>query len=221
MSRLALFDMDRTLLSKETASLYVRYQREVGEATTRDLLRTLAWVAQYTIGTLDMNKVARKALKTLEGTSELAMASRCDDWFRRRVERYITDGGRLAVRAHRALGDVCAIVTGASVYIARPLARVLGVQHVVSTVFEVDDQDRFTGRPVEPLCFGEGKLERARLFAESVGIPLREATFYTDSISDLPLLEHVGEPVAVNPDARLKRIARARSWRIESWTTDH
>lgn len=221
MARLALFDMDRTLLSKETASLYVRYQREVGEATTRDLLRTLSWVAQYTIGTLDMNKVARKALKTLEGTSELAMASRCDDWFHRRVERYITDGGRLAVRAHRERGDVCAIVTGASVYVSRPLARVLEVPYVVSTVFEVDAEDRFTGRAAPPLCFGEGKRERAQQLALSLGMSLRDATFYTDSISDLPLLESVGEPVAVNPDARLERVARARGWRIERWTTDH
>jgi HAD superfamily hydrolase (TIGR01490 family) len=215
--RLAMFDMDRTLLEKETASLYVRYQREIGEATTVDLLRTLGWVARYTIGTLDMNKVAREVLLTLEGMPEIVMTTRCDDWFRRSVERYVTDGGRRAVKAHRERGDVCAIVTGASAYVSRPLARLLDIPHVVSSVFEMDDQAVFTGRPVDPLCFGEGKLERARALADGLGLSLADAVFYTDSVSDLPLLEHVGEPVAVNPDARLRRIAQARGWRIEAW----
>jgi HAD superfamily hydrolase (TIGR01490 family) len=215
--RLALFDMDRTLLSRETASMYVRYQREIGEASTRDLIRTLGWVAQYTVGTLDMQKVAARALRSLEGVPEIVVAARCDDWFRHSVERYVTDGGRLAVAAHLAAGDVCAIVTGASVYASRPLARLLDIPHVVSSVFEVDERSVFTGRPELPLCFGEGKLERAERFAREVGLPLETAVFYTDSHSDLPLLERVDEPVAVNPDPRLARIAGIRGWRTERW----
>ncbi|NUP07343.1 MAG: HAD family hydrolase [Polyangiaceae bacterium] len=220
MPHLAMFDMDRTLLEKETASLYVRYQREIGEASTMDLLRTLGWVAQYTIGTLDMPKVAERALRTLRGVPEIVVAARCDDWFRRSVEKYVTDGGRRAVKSHRERGDVCAIVTGASAYASRPLARLLGIPHVVSTVFEVDDDAIFTGRAVPPLCFGEGKLERASTFAAERGLSLDEATFYTDSLSDLPLLERVGEPVVVNPDPRLRRLAKSRRWRIETWYAD-
>lgn len=197
--------------------MYVRYQRQIGEATTGDLLRTLGWVAQYTIGTLDMQRVAARALKGLAGVPEIVVSARCDDWFRHSVERYVTDGGRLAVRAHLRAGDVCAIVTGASFYASRPLARLLNIPHVVSTVFEVDERAVFTGRPVEPLCFGAGKLERAERFAAQAGLPLEDAVFYTDSHSDLPLLERVAEPVAVNPDPRLSRIARARGWRIERW----
>ncbi|MBK6513155.1 MAG: HAD family hydrolase [Polyangiaceae bacterium] len=217
MTRLALFDMDRTLLEVETASLYVRYQRQIGEATLVDLLRTLGWVAQYTFGTLDMAKVAQKALRSLAGVPEIVVAARCDDWFRRVVERHLTDGGRLAVRAHQERGHTCAIVTGASAYASRPLARLLGVPHVVSTVFEVDADHRFTGRAVMPLCLGEGKLARAERLAEELSLSLDDAVFYTDSISDLPLLERVAEPVAVNPDPRLGRLARARGWRVETW----
>ena len=66
------------------------------------------------------------------------MAARCDDWFSRYVEKHITDGGRAAVRRHREAGDLCAIVTGASPYASRPLARRLGIDHVVSTVFETE-----------------------------------------------------------------------------------
>jgi HAD superfamily hydrolase (TIGR01490 family) len=217
VTRAALFDMDRTLVRKETASLYVRYQREIGEATAGDLARTLFWVFQYTFGILDAARVAEKVLWTIRGVPETVLAARCDDWFSRYVERHITDGGREAVRRHLSRGDLVAIVTGASPYASRPLARRLDIPHVVSTVFEVDEQRRFTGRPEPPLCLGEGKLERTRRFAAAQGFALQDATFYTDSISDLPLLDAVGVPVAVNPDPRLRRLAQRRGWRIETW----
>jgi HAD superfamily hydrolase (TIGR01490 family) len=217
MKGAALFDMDRTLVRKETASLYVRYQRELGEATLADLAKTLVWVAQYTMGVLDAPRVAEKVMLTLRGVPETVLAARCDDWFRLYVEPHITDGGREAVRRHQAAGDLCAIVTGTSPYASRPLARRLKIEHVVSTVFEVDERGCFTGRPVQPICLGEGKVTRARALAEAHGFRLEDATFYSDSISDLPLLERVGEPVAVNPDPRLRRVAERRGWRIERW----
>lgn len=217
MRRAALFDMDRTLLRKETASLYMRFQRDRGEASLADLAKTAYWVGQYTLGLLDAPRVAEKVLLQLKGTSETVLAARHDDWFRLYVEPHITDGGRVAVRQHREAGDFCAIVTGASPYASWPLARRLGIPHVVSTVFEVDERGRFTGRAVQPLCIGEGKLTRARALAELHGFRLEDATFYSDSITDLPLMELVGVPVAVNPDPRLKRVAERRGWRIERW----
>jgi HAD superfamily hydrolase (TIGR01490 family) len=215
--RAALFDMDRTLLRKETATLYVRYQIDTGQASWTDMLRTMVWITQYTLGILDFERVAETVLRQLRGMPETVLAARCDDWFSQRVEQHITDGGREAVARHRAAGDVCAIVTGASPYASAPLARRLGIEHVVSTVFELDDERRFTGRPSLPLCIGDGKVTRAERLAEACGFRLEEAVFYTDSVSDLPLLERVAEPVAVNPDPRLKRIASQRGWRIERW----
>ncbi len=217
MPRAALFDMDRTLLSKETASLYVRYQRRIGEASLRDLVRTLGWVAQYTLGVLDHQAVASRALRSLKGMPESQMVARCDDWFFRDIEHLITPGGRLAVAHHLAVGDTCAIVTGSSLYASRPLARRLRIPHVVASAFELDEEGRFTGRPALPLCIGVGKLERAIAFADAQGVRLEDAIFYTDSITDLPLLERVGEPVVINPDPRLLRVARRRGWRIERW----
>ena len=215
--RAALFDMDRTLLRKETASLYVRYQVAIGEAALRDLAKTLYWVGKYTFGLLDAEKVAAAALLDLAGTSETAMAARCDDWFRGWVEPHITDGGRRAVRRHQEAGDLCAIVTGASPYAAWPLARRLGIEHVVSSVFEVDERGLFTGRPERPLAFGAGKVVRAERLAARLGFRLEDAIFYSDSVSDLPLLERVAVPVAVSPDPRLRRVALERGWRIEIW----
>lgn len=215
--RAALFDMDRTLVRKETASLYVRYQRTIGEARRRDLLRVLWWVGQYTLGVVDAPVVAALAAKELAGTPELVLAARCDDWFRRFVEPHVCDLGRRAVERHRERGELLAIVTGASPYAARPLARRLGIPHVVASELEVDAEGRFTGRFEDPLCYGAGKIVRAQRLAEELGFALEESTFYSDSYTDLPLLEHVREPVVVNPDLRLARVARRRGWRVETW----
>lgn len=215
--RAALFDMDRTLVRKETASLYVRYQRSIGEATRADALRVLYWVAQYTVGIIDAPEIAARALTSLAGTPEVQLTARCDDWFRRYVEPHVCDEGRRAVERHRAQGDILAIVTGASAYTARPLARRLEIPHVVATELEVDDGGRFTGKFVAPLCLGAGKVERARSLAQTLGFDLEEATFYSDSYTDLPLLELVKHPVVINPDPRLARVARKRRWRVERW----
>lgn len=215
--RAALFDMDRTLVRRETGTLYVRYQHAIGEATRRDLLRALYWVTQYTMGIIDAPVVAARVLETLKGIPETTMSSRCDDWFRRYVETHVCDLGRRAVELHRERGDLLAIVTGASPYAARPLARRLGIPHVVASELEVDEGGIFTGRFVPPLCYGDGKIVRTKRLAEEHGFALEEATFYSDSFTDLPLLEAVAEPVIVNPDPRLGRIAKKRGWRIETW----
>ena len=217
MSRPALFDMDRTLVRRETASLYIRYQRELGEATLKDTLRVGVWVLQYTLGVIDAVSVAERALAQFEGMSEEILAMRCEGWFKRYVEVHVSDRARTVVAEHLAQGDLCAIVTGASPYAARPLARSLAIPHVVASELEVDEHGRFTGRPKYPLCYGDGKLERASLLARELGFSLHDAVFYSDSITDLPLLEAVGVAVCVNPDLRLKRIAKKRGWRIEEW----
>jgi HAD superfamily hydrolase (TIGR01490 family) len=217
MRRAALFDMDRTLVRKETASLYVRFQRERGEATLRDLAQVLYWVAQYTLGVIDAQAVARRAIAGYAGTEERFVRERCDEFFRTKVVRHVADRGREAIARHRANGDLIAIVTGATPYIAGPLGRLLGIEHVLASELEVDAQGRFTGRPKGTLCIGEGKVVRALALAEAEGFRLEDAAFYTDSLTDLPLLERVREPVAVNPDPRLRRLARRRGWRVERW----
>jgi HAD superfamily hydrolase (TIGR01490 family) len=121
------------------------------------------------------------------------------------------------VEEHRARGDVVAIVTGATPYMTRPLARHLGIDHIVTSELELDPDGRFTGRLVEPLCYGDGKLARARELAARLAFRLEDATFYSDSFTDLPLLEAVRTPVIVNPDPRLGRVARRRGWRVERW----
>ena len=215
--RAALFDLDRTLVRKDTATLYVKWQREVGLATTRDLARTMWWVAQYTFGVLDARAVAARAIGTLAGKPEQKMIDECETWYESHVLPHVANEGRRAVERHKRAGDLVAIVTGATPYVARPLARTLSIDHVVTSELEVDASGVFTGLWIDPLCYGEGKVTRAERLAKARDFDLSTAVFYTDSLTDLPLLERVAEPICVNPDPRLRRLARKRGWRIEAW----
>ena len=120
------------------------------------------------------------------------------------------------MQRHLASGDVCAIVTGATHYAARPLSRLLHIDHVIATELECDGERRFTGRHVH-LNYGAAKIDQSEALARAHGVTLADAVFYSDSISDLPLLERVGTPVVVNPDPRLRRVALQRGWPIEHW----
>lgn len=209
--------MDRTLLRVDSAKLYTQYRRDLGEASLLDALRVGLWMTQYTLGVIDAPKVARKALESFKGRQETWLEQSCAQWFPKYVLPELQQAGRAAVKKHRAQGDFVAIVTGATRYVAQPVAAEIGIEHVICTELELDAEGCFTGRVVEPLCYGLGKVERMIRVAERHGFRLEEATFYSDSITDLPLLEVVKTPVVINPDRRLRRIAGQRKWRIESW----
>src|SRR5687768_7598467 len=108
---LALFDMDRTLVRRDTASLYVRYRRDIGEATMKDTLQVAWWLLQYTLGVIDADKVAEQALRSYRGKAETWMEETCRDWFRGYVLEHVAGRGRTAVRRHLDAGHAVAIVT--------------------------------------------------------------------------------------------------------------
>ena len=213
--RAALFDMDRTLVRRDTATLFMRYQHDIGQATFREVLQAGWWVLLYTLGWCDAPRVAAKAIERYAGWREALLYESCERWYPEYVRPHISAAGRAAVAAHLAAGDFVAIVSGALRFAVRPLARELGVAHVLCSDVEVED-GLLTGRMAQ-LCYGSSKVQLAARIAETEGFDLADATFYTDSITDLPLLERVSTRVVVNPDARLRRVARRRGWRVEEW----
>ena len=136
------------------------------------------------------------------------------DSFRRQTYR---PGAREAIEQHRREGRKLVMLTSSSNYLAELVAGELRFDAVLCNRLEVDAGGTHTGRVIGGVCFGPGKLPHARAEAERLGVPLRDSTFYTDSYSDLPVMEAVSEPVAVNPDPRLRRYAHKRGWRIVDW----
>src|SRR5690606_28104795 len=128
---------------------------------------------------------------------------------------------REAVDSHRQQGHKLVLLTSSTRYMSRFISEELNLDHALFTDFVVH-HGVLTGQPVEPLCYGEGTLCYAQTYAASVGAHLKECIFYTDSIADLPVLEHVGTPMVIDPDPALKRVAKAQGWAICDWgTPDH
>lgn len=215
--RAALFDMDKTLIAKNTAELYVRFQRDIGEATWRDSARVTAWLLQYAFGILDAKGVATRLIGSYRGQSEAELIAKCERWYPDYVRPHLSQVATGVVEARKAAGDFTAIVTASTRYASAPLARQLGIEDIVATEVEVDEQGVLTGGIVWPLCYAEGKVVRAEKALAARGLALSDASFYTDSVTDLALLEAVAEPYVVNPDPRLRREAERRGWPILAW----
>lgn len=209
--------MDKTLIAKNTATLYKQYERDRGEAGLRDLVQLYVWLFQYSLGWIDAEKTAKRALGQYRGMSEARLRANCESWYPSYVRQHVSAEGRRAVEEHRAAGDLLVIVTASTEYATRPLSLDLGVHAVVATELVVGPSGELTGEFVPPLCYGTGKIERAKALLEQHSLKLGDAAFYTDSISDLPLLEAVAHPYAVNPDPRLRRIAKERGYPILAW----
>lgn len=211
----AFFDMDLTLLSESSNLLWVRYMRERGELRWQDVVRYAGIMLRYQVGLLDVPEMTRRLVKDLAGQPEAERIAFSRRWVGDQVSRYIADGGRRRLDWHRGQGHRPALITASPGYTADALAEHLDIPaaDVVATRFEIIE-GRFTGNLVEPMCYGDGKLQAAQDYAGRHGIDLRASYFYTDSISDLPLLEYVGHPVAVNPDTKLRKLAEERNWSI-------
>jgi HAD superfamily hydrolase (TIGR01490 family) len=214
---IAFFDLDLTLLSVNSAVLWVRAELKVGRISRIQALRAAAWLVRYRLGMASMDDAIRDAIATLEGTPVDSLQQRTAAFYEREVRGLFRPGGRLALDGHRRAGDRLVMLSSSTSYLADLAARDLGLDDVLCNRLEVDAAGRHTGRPLGPLCYGAGKLGLATEYAERVRVPWSACAFYTDSFSDLPVLQAVGRPVAVNPDPRLRRTARRRGWQVVDW----
>lgn len=215
-SRVAFFDVDKTILDANSATLWLRREMRLGFVRRRVALRGLGWLALYAVGLARVEKVLIDACMTLRDVAEKDIADRTAKFFDEEIRALIRPQALAAIAAHRARGEAVYLLTTSSTYLSSLLAAELAVDGFVCNQLEVA-AGVFTGRVHEPLCFGAGKVTRAEAIAKDIGVPLTDCTFYTDSYSDLPMLRAVGTPVVVTPDVRLRRYAKRRGWPIEDW----
>lgn len=216
-SRIAFFDLDKTLLAQNSGNLWIKFELRGGFVTWRQAARGWGWLVGYHLGYTDIQPVLREAIRTLRDTPETAIVERTRRFYETEVRGLVRPGARTALARHRGAGHRLVLLTTSSNYLSAHMAAQLELDDFVCNRFEVRPDGRFTGEPDGELCYGAGKLVKARAYADAHGVSLADCAFYTDSMSDLPVLEAVGEPVAVNPDPRLRRHAAGRGWRIEDW----
>jgi HAD superfamily hydrolase (TIGR01490 family) len=213
----AFFDMDKTLIAENSGSLFFKHRYQRGEMDGMELAKGLFAYLQYKVGILDIKSWTQEMIVQFRGQSERSLTREANVIFRELVKPTIYPEAVELIRWHREQGHVVAIVSGATRYVVRPLAESLSVKHYLFTRLETEN-GRFTGRVVEPICFEEGKIYWLQQFIDQQRIDLAKSWFYTDSITDLPLLELVGHPVVVNPDPRIYRTAVRRRWPVRFFT---
>lgn len=211
----ALFDLDRTVIDCNSGRLWLAAEWRAGRVSLRDAAWGSYVLLQYSLGVAELEDAYAHAVASLAGIEEAAIAERTRVWFEAEVRRRVRPGAVEALTAHREQGHMLVLATSSSAYAADEARSAFGFDDCVSSRFEVDG-GRFTGR-LSASAFGAAKADRVSEWAVRRGIDLAGCVFYTDSFSDLALLERVGVPVAVNPDRRLRRAAVERGWTVTDW----
>jgi len=212
----AFFDLDLTLLTVNSGSTWVRSELREGRIGAWMALQGSLFLLAYKVFDLDMERLFNKALTTVRGEDEETVRQRTYTWFEREVVPRVAPGGVRQVAEHRQQGHQLVLLTSSSLYESEAAIRHFGLDGMLCTRYQVVD-GKLNGRVVTPLCFGPGKVLYAEQYAAEHGIDLARSYFYSDSFTDLPMLERVGNPRAVHPDPRLKRTARKRGWPILDW----
>ena len=215
--RLALFDLDNTLLAGDSDFEWAQFlidqgvlDREVYEARNQEFYE------HYKAGTLDIHAFLDFQLKPLSRHPRTQLDTWHRDFMAHRIMPIITAKGRELVNRHLNEADLVAIVTATNSFVTAPIAREFGVEHLIATEPERTDGE-FTGRVDGIPSFREGKITRLDAWLTSRGLQwtdVSESWFYSDSLNDLPLLERVSHPVAVDPDPTLKAHAERHGWPV-------
>lgn len=213
---LALFDLDNTLLSGDSDYLWGRFLVEQGIVDADEYeQRNQGFYDQYRQGTLDIFEFLAFQLQPLA----VHPPEQLQQWREMFVERMIAPimlpAARELIDRHRSQGDTPVIITATNRFITEPIAQHFGVDHLIATEPEKHD-GRYTGQATGVPCFKAGKVERLTQWMAESGEDLAHSWFYSDSHNDLPLLEQVTNPVAVDPDDTLRETAEKRGWPIIS-----
>lgn len=216
---LALFDLDNTLLSGDSDYEWAQFLIERGVLERAEYeAKNDRFFRQYKAGRLDIHEFLDFQLEPLALHPREALDAWHAEFMRTKVQPMIRRKGLDLVRRHLAKGDLCAILTSTNAFITSPIARQFGIEHLLATNLEVRS-GKFTGKPSGIPCFRQGKVTRLAEWLGDRGRTLASfetSWFYSDSQNDLPLLERVTNPVAVDPDEILREEAGARGWRIIS-----
>ena len=188
---LAIFDLDHTLINCDSSSEWSNFLHEKGIFSDADMQRHQAFDRDYRKGCLDLDAYL--------------------------IRPSITQMARMLVDSHRDAGDTLLLISATNEFIITPIAREFGIENIIGISLETDAQGNYTGRPIGTPSFQEGKVTRLHQWLAERGqsqADYEKVYFYSDSRNDLPLLEQVNQPVAVNPDPVLTLTAAQRGWPI-------
>jgi HAD superfamily hydrolase (TIGR01490 family) len=213
--KLALFDLDHTLLPIDSADTWSHYLVRVGGLDADEYgARIREFAASYRAGRFDVEGYLKFQMDLLARYPRLQLEHSRTHFIREHVLPHLRPEAIALIDGHRRDGYTTAMVTGTHAFVTRPIATAFGLEHLLAVEPEEID-GRFTGRYVGTHTYQDGKVRAVEAFVAQRGLTLAEcedSVFYSDSINDLPLLERVKRPIVTNGDERLRAIAAGRGW---------
>ncbi len=213
---LAIFDLDNTLIAGDSDHSWGEFLAHKNLVDAEHYRRANdAFYEDYKAGTLDISAYLEFSLAPLTRHSMAELDKLHAEFMRDYITPMLLPKAQALLDTHRTQGDYLLIITATNGFVTRPIGKHLGVDDLLATDPEVVD-GAYTGKFVGTPCFQAGKVVRLYEWLKTHNHSLEGAFFYSDSINDVPLLEQVDHPVAVDPDARLEAIAQERGWKIMS-----
>lgn len=211
---LAIFDLDNTLLAGDSDHAWGEFLCEKGIVDSEEYSRANDYFyEQYKKGGLDIFEFLDFALRPLAQLDRETLDNLHQQFMQEKVQPMMLDKAQELLKNHRDRGDYLLIITATNRFVTGPIAEKLGVDEIIATDPEEIDGD-YTGKVAGTPCFQDGKVTRLNSWLEKTGHNLEDSYFYSDSHNDLPLLELVTNPVAVNPDEILESHANERLWPV-------
>jgi HAD superfamily hydrolase (TIGR01490 family) len=210
----AFFDLDKTIIAKSSALAFGRPLYQAGFLNRRSLLKAgIAQISYMAFGAdhAQMERAREEMLEMTKGWDKVGVEELVREIVDEVVSPLVYAEALALIDEHRRVGRKVVIISSSPEEIVKPLARYLGVDHVIATRAKVDTEGRYTGE-MEFYAYAESKAEAIRDLADTEGLSLPDSFAYSDSVTDLPMLEAVGHPVVVNPDKELAQAAEERDW---------
>ena len=214
---LALFDLDNTLLADDSDFLWGCFlvEKALVDKSTYDEANQ-RFYSDYKKGSLDIFAFLAFSLKPLTQYSRDDLSKLHKEFMQQYIIPSMTKKGMAMIKKHQDQGDITVIITATNRFVTGPIAEAFGVDDLIATDPEIINGE-YTGNVAGTPCFQEGKITRLNEWLKSTSHDLKDSVFYSDSHNDLPLLEKVTTPVAVDPDEQLKIIAQENNWEITSF----
>ena len=214
---LVIYDMDETLLNADASTLWIEYLVEQGMADAQEMFaQEQRLMEQYRQGNLDVHDYVAMQLKPNVGMTLEELQPHIERYIDQKIRPVIRDDARSNIAEHKAQGARCLVISASTTFLVAPIAKEVGIDDVIGIDIHLEDE-RIVGTVKGVPSYREGKVTRLRKWLQQESEQMSGSWFYTDSHNDLPLLEQVCNPVAVNADDKLVRLAEENGWQQVLW----
>jgi HAD superfamily hydrolase (TIGR01490 family) len=215
---LALFDLDNTLLSGDSDYEWGQFlvRKNLVNKKTYETAN-IRFYEQYKQGKLDIYEWSAFAFKPLSERSMEELAQLHQEYMQQVIQPIMGDIAKAVIEQHRQRGHTLIVITATNSFVTRPIVDAFGIEHLIATESKIIN-GRYSTQVDGIPCFNKGKVERLTAWLKQNNKSLKGSYFYSDSHNDVPLLEKVDHPIAVDPDETLKALAKQRGWKITSFT---